>query len=137
MGTYSTVPLAARDHLVGIGPLVAGIGIVIGLILAVWLGIRVKNKELPPSQEPQPRAGAWETEQEYESGRLTSPDHGPGHQDSHPTDVKTQRRKPMEVPHDGVRHMPYEFGNFGSQPSDTDEPPPKWTSGRSGSWGTG
>ncbi|KUJ66730.1 hypothetical protein ACZ90_33925 [Streptomyces albus subsp. albus] len=126
-----------HDYLVGIGPLAAGIGIVIVLIVAVWVGIRVKAKELPPSQKRQPRSGAWETEQEYEQGEASAPDHGPGHQDSRPTHQEPHRRKPMEVPQDGVRRLPYDFGNFGYEETDEEAAPPKWTPGQSGSWGTG
>ncbi|MFF8815820.1 DUF6479 family protein [Streptomyces pactum] len=134
MSTFASVEFAARDHLVGIGPLVAGIGVVIVLVAAVWWGIRVAARERRPT-EPQPRAGAWQTAEEHRSGHVTSEDHGPGHQESE-RHYERYGRKPTEVPRDGVRHMPYEFGNFGSE-EDPEKKPTKWTPGHSGSWGTG
>ncbi|MFC0601373.1 DUF6479 family protein [Streptomyces palmae] len=137
MGTKSVSLAVTQDYLVGIGPLVAGIAIVAILIVAVWAGIRAKAKELPPSQKRQPRAGAWETEQEHMRGEVSAPDHGPGYQDSRPTHQDAHRRRPMEVPQDGVRRMPYEFENYGYKETEEDADPPKWTPGQSGSWGSG
>ncbi|MGK5632952.1 DUF6479 family protein [Streptomyces sp. URMC 123] len=127
--------LAARDHLVGIGPLIVGIIVVILLIAALWLGRRVREREPEPPQEPQPRGGAWETPQEHETGSVP-PDHGPGHQDSERHEY-SERREPDEVPRNGVRHMPYEFGS-GTRPAREEEQDerPRWDRG-GGSHGTG
>jgi hypothetical protein len=134
-----TMEIAARDHLIGLGPLVAGIFVVLVLIGAVVVGLRVRMREPEPPKEPQRRGGAWETRDEYEDGVATD-DHGPGHQDlARPqTDVQEQR-DPNEVPHNGIRHLPYEFGP-GTRPHEGGEgkPPERriWDHGGSGH-GTG
>ncbi|MGP4003271.1 DUF6479 family protein [Streptomyces sp. 8N706] len=131
-----SMDIAQRDYLVGIAPLVVGIIVVLLLIGAVWLGYRVRSREPDPPQEPQPRGGAWETAQEHLSGRAPE-DHGPGHQDlARPLTDVSEHREPQDVPHDGVRHMPYEFGAGTRRKEEGDEEPPKWERGGSGH-GTG
>lgn len=46
--TQTAMNLAAGDHLVGLVPLILGFLIVIALIWAVWLGIRLRNREPEP-----------------------------------------------------------------------------------------
>ncbi|MFF3767985.1 DUF6479 family protein [Streptomyces sp. NPDC001922] len=126
--------IALRDYLVGIAPLVVGIIVVLLLIGAVWLGYRVRSREPDPPQQPQPRGGAWETQVEHRSGEAP-PNHGPGHQDvARPRTDVSEYREGDEVPRDGVRRMPYEFGS-GSRTKDDGEPR-KWDHGGSGH-GTG
>ncbi|MEU6078972.1 DUF6479 family protein [Streptomyces sp. NPDC047108] len=129
---------ARRDYLVGIGPLVVGIFVVLLLVGAVILGLRVRSREPEPPKDPQPRGGAWGTHEEHESGNAP-PNHGPGHQDEvRPRTDFHERRRPHDVPHNGVRHMPYEFDNTPSE-SAADEGEPesrKWDRGGSGH-GTG
>ncbi|MFE6776397.1 DUF6479 family protein [Streptomyces sp. NPDC057702] len=105
-----------RDYLVGIGPLVAGLAVVAVLILAVSYGLRRRDREPPPPQEPQRRSGAWETSEEHRTGHV-APDHGPGHQEDEEIGYISQHRVPDEVPkHDG-RHrlMPNEFKDYGNE----------------------
>ncbi|MER0247007.1 DUF6479 family protein [Streptomyces sp. HSW2009] len=105
-----------RDYLVGIAPLVAGVVVAAVLILAVGYGLRRRDREPPPSQEPQPRSGAWETEEEYRTGHVP-PDHGPGHQEGEAVGYIRQYREPDEVPRRDERHrmMPYDFKDFGNE----------------------
>jgi hypothetical protein len=129
--------IAASDLVIGIGPLIIGIFIVLALIGAVYLGFRVRDREPEPSEEPQPRGGAWETRAEYDTGATTE-DHGPGHQDleREPEDLQ-QNRAPHEVPRDGIRRMPYEFG-AGTEPVEEPGEPSHKTWDRGGSaHGTG
>lgn len=118
--TDAMVELAVkRDHLVGIAPFVAGLAVAAVLILAVVYGLRRRDREPPPPQEPQPRSGAWETSEEHRTGQAP-PDHGPGHQESEEIGYVREYREPDEVPRDGRRMMPYEFkdhGNEGTRPA--------------------
>lgn len=130
---------ARRDYLVGIGPLVIGILVVILLIGAVVLGLRVRSREPEPPKDAQRRGGAWTTRDEHERGNAPE-NHGPGHQDvARPREDVQEWRDPNDVPHDGVRHLPYEFGPY-SRPHEGDEgEQPKrrrWDRGGSGH-GTG
>ncbi|WP_461030700.1 DUF6479 family protein [Streptomyces sparsus] len=82
--------LAQRDLLVGIGPFLAGLGVVTVLILAVWLGVRqVKGgrRISRPAADPPPATPVG-----YESGP--------------PEDT--------EMPHDGHRRSPHELKDHGS-----------------------
>jgi len=111
------LPLAAvRDLLVGIAPFVVGLLIVLALIGAVWYGIRLRARG---DQRPSgPEAPHPKEPQEYER--------------SH--------RVPDEVPHNGVRRMPYDFKDYDSDthPEEhADEEPPKWDEGSSGAFGSG
>ncbi|MEU8569324.1 DUF6479 family protein [Streptomyces pathocidini] len=143
--TMGTMELAAnRDYLVGIGPFVIGIFVVLILVGAVALGLRVRAKEPAPPQEPQKRGGAWETHNEHETGSAPA-NHGPGHQDlARPRTDVHEARDPNDVPHNGVRHMPYEFGTQTrrheageDEQADPDHPEPRtWDTGGSGH-GTG
>ncbi|GAA3244863.1 hypothetical protein GCM10020256_71050 [Streptomyces thermocoprophilus] len=47
-----------------------------------------------------------------------------------------ENREPEEVPQDGRRRLPHEFGNLGTRPSTTTERP-RWGKGSSGSFGGG
>jgi Family of unknown function (DUF6479) len=91
-----SLELAARGQLVGIGPLVIGIILVLALIVARVYYVRRKAQEPPPSADPQPRSGAWETPEEH--GAEAPPNHGPGHQDGpEPVGYENVRRDPEEV----------------------------------------
>ena len=115
----SLVPLetlaANRDLLVGIAPLVAGLVVVAGLILAVSYGIRIRKSGDQRPSSPGER--------------------GP----DEPQEYETTHRVPDEVPHDGERRMPYEFDDFDSDshPGEHEQPPPKWEEGSSGAFGSG
>ncbi|MDK1475970.1 DUF6479 family protein [Streptomyces sp. 549] len=79
-----------RDLLVGIGPFLAGIGVVTVLILAVWLGVRQvrRGRRISrPAADPPPSRPVG-----YETG---------------PTDD-------VEVPRDGQRRSPHGLGDHGS-----------------------
>ncbi|OEV11903.1 hypothetical protein K378_03877 [Streptomyces sp. Amel2xB2] len=110
-----SVLTAERDLLIGIGPLVAGVVLVVGLIAAVWYGMRIRTRgDQRPSSE-----GAK----------------GPGS----PQEYETRERVPDEVPHDGERRMPYEFHDFDSDshPGEHEHPPRKWDENSSGGFGSG
>ncbi|MEU6345892.1 DUF6479 family protein [Streptomyces sp. NPDC046977] len=116
----------AHDLVVGIVPLLVGV-IVVGILVgAVVLGRRHRARQPAPAQRPQPRAGAWHTRDEHETGR--SPDHGPGHQDGIRHGIR-QRREPDEWSEPGFRrrqHSMKGFGNFGSHAAgDATEAPPQ------------
>ncbi|WP_181768261.1 DUF6479 family protein [Streptomyces albidus (ex Kaewkla and Franco 2022)] len=104
-----------RDLLVGIAPLVAGIVVVVGLIMAVSYGIRIRKRGDQRPSSPGERG----------------PDEPKGYETTH--------RVPDEVPHDGERRMPYDFKDFDSDshPGEHEQPPPKWDEGSSGSFGSG
>lgn len=104
-----------RDLLVGIAPLVAGLVVVIGLIVAVAYGIRIRKRGDQRPSSPGERG----------------PDQAKGYETSH--------RVPDEVPHDGERRMPYEFKDYDSDshPGEHEQPPPRWDEGSSGSFGSG
>jgi Family of unknown function (DUF6479) len=108
-----------RDFLIGIAPLVVGIAVVAILTVAVVVGFRIRDREPRVTQEPQPRSGAWQTHDEYD--HETPPDHGPGHQDSARHELR-EPREPDEVPHDGIRRMPYELHTHGTR-TRSEEPP--------------
>lgn len=114
MTLYDSLAAPTRDHLVGIGPAVAGLVVVFILIGAVAVGLRRKNRRsapVPPEQQP--------------------------HAPEHPTGYETGLRADDEVPHDGRRRLPHEFDQVrGTRPSDQKEPP-KWQEGHSGSFGNG
>jgi hypothetical protein len=116
--TQQAMDLAARDHLVGLVPGLIGLLIVGALIGAVWLGIRIKNREPGvPGPEDQPHM----------------PEGGP-------VAEVTENREPDEMPRDGVRRLPhsgvYDHGDRERHPG---EPPTrkKWEPGKSGSFGSG
>ncbi|GAA2101169.1 hypothetical protein GCM10009801_74200 [Streptomyces albiaxialis] len=118
METYAQDLAVMRDHLVGIVPLLLGIGIVIALIGAVWLGKRIRRREpAPPSPESQPRL----------------PETGP-------VGEVQESRMPDEMPRDGVRRLPHEgVRDYGSATDDSPEGHGhrRWTPGNSGSFGSG
>ncbi|NSC20808.1 hypothetical protein FM076_06155 [Streptomyces albus subsp. chlorinus] len=116
--TQTALDIAARDHLVGLAPLGIGLLIVIALIGAVWLGIRVRNREPePPEPEDQPHL----------------PPEGP-------TEEVVANREPDEMPRDGVRRLPHTgVHDYGDREDHPGEPPrrKKWEPGKSGSFGSG
>ncbi|WP_344569591.1 DUF6479 family protein [Streptomyces axinellae] len=118
MDVILAADLAARDFLVGIAPFVIGIIIVAALITAVWLGIRIRNREPePPEPDSQPHL----------------PDEGA-------TDEIMENREPDEMPHDGERRLPHVgVHDQGDRESHPGEPPrrKKWEPGKSGSFGSG
>ncbi|MFD3454776.1 DUF6479 family protein [Streptomyces sp. NPDC058691] len=104
----------AHDFLVGVVPLTVGVIVVVILVGAVVVGRRHRARQPAPVQTSQPRAGAWQTRDEY--GVDLPSDHGPGHQDgvSHGS---SRRREPDEWSEQGTRRRPHSmkgFGNFGS-----------------------
>lgn len=112
----SLLPLAARDLLVGIAPLVAGLLIVLALIGAVWYGIRLRSRgDQRPSGPDAPRP-------------------------KEPTVYERSHRVPDEVPRNGERRRPYDLKDYDSDthPDEhADEQPPKWDEGSSGGFGSG
>lgn len=116
--TQTAMDLAARDLFVGLAPLIIGVLIVCALIGAVWLGIRVKNREPePPEPKDQPHM----------------PPEGP-------TDEVVTNREPDEMPRDGVRRLPHDgVRDTGDREGHPGEPPrrKKWEPGKSGSFGSG
>ncbi|TKA09088.1 DUF6479 family protein [Actinacidiphila oryziradicis] len=100
----------------GVWPVVTGIVVVGVLIGAVYYGIQRRAREHAPPAGPQPRAGAWHTREELDSGSPAG--HGPGHQDEGPhVRRESGRREPEEVPRDGRRRKPQEIRDYGSRPA--------------------
>ncbi|KRV48819.1 hypothetical protein AQ490_23435 [Wenjunlia vitaminophila] len=96
------------NALAGLGPLIAGVLFVVGLMVARVLWLRRKREE-PPVPGRQPRAGAWQTRDELD--HEPPPDHGPGHQDGPPPkEYDYSEAPPEEVDHD-KRRYPGELGN--------------------------
>jgi hypothetical protein len=116
-GLESLPALASHTHdlLVGIGPFVAGLVVVIGLIAAVAYGIRLRKSGEHRRSGPD----------------ATRPEEPKGYETSH--------RVPDEVPRDGRRRMPYEFKDYDSDshPGEHERPRRKWDEGSSGSFGSG
>ncbi|MDX3230760.1 DUF6479 family protein [Streptomyces sp. ME19-01-6] len=129
-----------RDLLVGTGPLVVGIVIVVLLIAAVWWGMRLRAREPAPPQGPQRRAGAWQAVGEPE-GRARADGHGPGHQESARVGYVRENREPEELPRDGTRRLPHQLGGSGNEDSrrsaDDGGARPTWNEGSGGSFGNG
>ncbi|MFG3499248.1 DUF6479 family protein [Streptomyces sp. NPDC047928] len=115
--TYAA-EFAARDHLVGIGPLVAGIFLVGFLIGAFWLGRRIRSREpAAPKPDEQPHR---------------PPDAGlPGEAEGH--------RRPAELTEREDRLMPYELKHENTEPdtSPVSESDQKWRGASSGGFGSG
>ncbi|MGI5356580.1 DUF6479 family protein [Streptomyces sp. CA-252508] len=109
---------AAKDHVVGIGPLVAGILLVGFLIGAFVLGRRVRNREpAPPTPAEQPHRPA-------DAGL-------PGEAEGH--------RRPAELEEREDRVMPYELRRQNTDPdaSPRSEKDHKWGGTPSGGFGSG
>ncbi|WUO27075.1 DUF6479 family protein [Streptomyces sp. NBC_00286] len=109
----------AIPHEIAAGAIPFAMGVVIAsmLILAVWLGMRVRSREPePPRPEDQPHL----------------PDSGPVHE-------IREMREPDEVPHDGGFLTPHELRGFGNIRSHTakDQTPPRWSPNSSGGFGSG
>ena len=103
--------------LVGTGPLVVGIVVVVILIVATWYGIRVRAREPVPTQRPQRRANAWQRVDETER-EARQAGHGPGHQDDHDrVGYQTRNREPDELAPDGTRRRPHQLGGSGTRGS--------------------
>ncbi|MFR9799205.1 DUF6479 family protein, partial [Streptomyces sp. MS06] len=114
--TTSAIEMAASGALT-IGPFIVGLGVLVLLLGGFWLGDRIRSREsAPPKPEEQPHL----------------PPEGAVH-------GIEEAREPEEVPNDGRRRMPYEFGNLGTRPGDPDQPHerPRWSKGSSGSFGGG
>ncbi|MEU1667989.1 DUF6479 family protein [Streptomyces sparsogenes] len=143
---YDTMDLAVtRDLLVGTGPFVVGLVIVVLLIVAVWWGMRLLARDSARPRDPQPRAGAWQAVDEPED-RARADGHGPGHQESARVGYVKENREPEEVPRDGARRLPHQLGGHGNRGSgpdegrpgqDADRERPTWNEGGSGSFGNG
>ncbi|MFI0780162.1 DUF6479 family protein [Streptomyces sp. NPDC021212] len=139
MDTYAMDLAVPHDFVVGTAPLVVGIVVVVILIVAVVAGIRIRAREPVASQDPQPRANAWQQvdESEREARRAG---HGPGHQDDQdPVGYQTQNREPEELSQDGVRRRPHQLGGSGTKGSGSggSEDRKTWNEGSSGSFGSG
>ncbi|MDN3296132.1 DUF6479 family protein [Streptomyces ficellus] len=113
-----TTEFAAKDHVIGIGPLVAGIVVVGFLIGAFWVGLRIRNREpAPPKPDEQPHR---------------PPDAGiPGEVEGH--------RRPAELDEREDRLMPYELRRQNTDPDPTPrtETDAKWGGSASGGFGSG
>ena len=108
-----TVLAATRDLLVGIVPLVLGIGIVAALILAVVYGQRLRTRgDQRRSSSAPPHAGPEVTEDREQ--------------------IDSQ-----DVPRDGRRRMPYEIGTQSTTGRRLSGRPPRWRPGGSGGFGSG
>ncbi|MEU2711217.1 DUF6479 family protein [Streptomyces sp. NPDC007205] len=97
--------------------LLVGVACVAGLIWAVRLGFKVREREpAPPRPDEHP----------------TMPPSGPVHE-------TLEMREPDELPQagdDGERLTPYQIGNVRSRRAD-DQRRPRWSPGSSGSFGGG
>ncbi|POX53146.1 hypothetical protein C3489_16590 [Streptomyces sp. Ru71] len=106
--------MAAVSGALVLGPVIVGVLVVGMLIGAFWLGDVIKSREpAPPRPEEQPHlppGGAVRGIQE--------------------------NREPDEVPTDGRRRLPHEFGNLQTRPSESTDRP-RWGKGTSGSFGGG
>ncbi|MFC6065369.1 DUF6479 family protein [Streptomyces ochraceiscleroticus] len=113
MTSYESLAAPNRDLLVGIGPFVVGLAVVLLLIGAVALGLRRKRSR-PATAEEQPKMP--KDPRGYETGMRTGD----------------------EVTQDGHRRTPYEFdGTRGTRPDEEGKKPAKWQEGHSGSFGNG
>ncbi|OAH16336.1 DUF6479 family protein [Streptomyces jeddahensis] len=117
MTAHDTAIAATNPVLSGIAPFLVGVVIVAVLIAAVWLGIRVRNREsAPPRPEEQPRPPA-----------------------SGPVREASESREPDEVPRGDTRLTPHEspgFGNVGGKRGG-DQRRRRWSGGSSGGFGSG
>ncbi|MEV5595425.1 DUF6479 family protein [Streptomyces sp. NPDC052496] len=111
-------PTAASHLAIGIGPLIAGIVVVILLIGAVGYGYRrrARRQDRPPRAHAGPRH-AKRTGRNGTSARAAD---------------GVSRESHDEQPPSGVDDM----GRYGTRPGNSDEPPP-WNEGKSGSFGNG
>lgn len=108
MRSPSTDLAVTKDLLVGVGPFVVGVVIVIALgFLALHYGRRRREKEPVPPQTPQPRGAAWRTREQY--GEPTSVEQRSPEVESGYEDVS---RPAEEVPRDGRRRRPQEFRDY-------------------------
>ncbi|EST36939.1 hypothetical protein N566_15645 [Streptomycetaceae bacterium MP113-05] len=106
-----------RDHLVGIAPLVIGLGVVAALILGVGLGMRQRRRG--DSRASEAGSPAPDRPKGYEEGRTS----------------------PSEMPRDGRRRYPYEVSDTGSVTSESEAEGEvwrrRWDPGSSGGFGSG
>ncbi|MFI8824540.1 DUF6479 family protein [Streptomyces sp. NPDC053431] len=110
----------------GLAQVIGGLVVVLVLIGAFALGIRIKNKELPP---PDPESQPHRPETDRLPGEMS------------------EYRRPAEMPQTDGEHrlMPYQLKDGGTSGSETNPDPPteekrKWggiSSGGFGSGGTG
>ncbi|ASQ95158.1 DUF6479 family protein [Streptomyces sp. 11-1-2] len=139
MDTYTEDLAVTRGLLIGTGPFIVGLVVVILCLGAVWWGIRLRAREPVPPQQPQPRAGAWQKAQEADH-EARAAGHGPGHQDDDGSvGYVTQHREPDELERDRGRRFPSELGGSGTRDSGKGgaEGRPTRTGGSSGSFGKG
>ena len=128
-----------HDFLVGTGPLVVGIVVVVICLAAIWYGIRVRAREPVASQKPQRRSGAWQQVNESERDARRA-GHGPGHQDDQDrVGYQSQNREPDELSRGGGRRRPHQLGGSGTRDSGRggSEGRKTWNEGSSGSFGNG
>ncbi|OPF77195.1 hypothetical protein VT50_0221950 [Streptomyces antioxidans] len=139
MDTYAEDLAVTRDLLVGTGPFIVGLVVVILCFGAVWWGIRLRAREPVPPQRPQHRAGSWQKAQEADH-EARAAGHGPGHQDDGDSvGYVTQNREPDELRPDRSRRSPSELGGSGTRDTGKrgTEDRPRWREGGSGSFGNG
>ncbi|QKV94537.1 hypothetical protein HUT19_24575 [Streptomyces sp. NA02950] len=118
MSAYAVELAADRDLLIGTGPLVVGLVIVVLCVAAVWWGIRLRAREPMASRRSQPRSGAWQEPGETDRAARES-GHGPGHQNGDDgVGYVTEHREPDALPRDGARRRPHELGGSGTRESD-------------------
>ncbi|MEU8828607.1 DUF6479 family protein [Streptomyces sp. NPDC048636] len=117
MSTHAMELAAARDLLIGTGPLIVGLVVVVLCVAAVWWGIRIRAREPRAPRRPQPRSGAWQEPGETDRAARES-GHGPGHQgDDGRVGYVTEHREPEALPRDGARRRPHELGGSGTRES--------------------
>ncbi|MEV0266373.1 DUF6479 family protein [Streptomyces sp. NPDC050617] len=121
----------------GIAPLAIGIIVVALLIGAVAFGRKRRAQEPAPPQEPQERAGSWQTPEEQGGGGPVAADHGPGHDGERDAlGYVKEGRATDELAPDGHRYLPHELTDPDSH-SDPEQQPRKWNEGGSGGFGSG
>jgi hypothetical protein len=117
--TLTVLAVEGGRPLVGIAPLIFGILLVAGMIVARVLYMRRKRQEPPVPSERRPRSGAWETVEEHGLLRPKN-DHGPGHQDGPvPVEYENVTREPEEV--FGVQAEPLATASEAEEPSGATE----------------
>jgi hypothetical protein len=111
MYAMDVVLAANRDYLVGIVPFVIGLVVVLGLIAAVIIGMRLRDR-----------------------GDMRSSESGPQGPDN-PVEYERERRKSYDTERDGRRRLPHELSDTSGEHDETE--PPRWNEGSSGGFGSG
>src|ERR1044072_7252708 len=124
MDTYAMDLAVPHDFLVGTGPLVVGIVVVVICLAAIWYGIRVRAREPVASQKPQRRSGAWQQVNERQRD------------DQDRVGYQSQNRELAELSRGGGRRRPHQLGGSGTRDSGRggSEGRKTWHEGRSGAF---